>query len=72
MTFYVPADSSIRDSSDKTALDYALERGMHYCALLISKDEVLECTDRSACMHTVKMKVCIYCTLNCPNTHTKP
>ena len=31
------ADSSIRDSSDHTALDYAVERGMHYCGLLLSK-----------------------------------
>ena len=31
------ADSSIRDSSDHTALDYAVERGLHYCGLLLSK-----------------------------------
>ena len=33
------ADPSIRDSSDHTALDYAIERGLHYCALLLSKTE---------------------------------
>ncbi len=40
-TYYIiythTADSSIRDSSDHTALDYAVERGLHYCGLLLSK-----------------------------------
>ena len=44
--FYT-ADTSILDYSGKTALDYATEKGKHYCALLLTKAEVLGTTDRS-------------------------
>ena len=33
------ADSSVKDSSGLTALDYATEKGLHYCALLLTKAE---------------------------------
>ena len=31
------ASQSVCDSSGRTALDYAIERGYHYCALLLSR-----------------------------------
>lgn len=40
------ADPNIRDSSGKTALDYATEKGMHYCGLILTKSEVLENAER--------------------------
>lgn len=36
------ADPNVRDSSGYTALDYATERGLHYCALLLSKNEGID------------------------------
>ena len=41
------AEPSIRDSSQKTALDYATEKGLHYCSLLLTNSEdLLEGVDR--------------------------
>ena len=41
------ADASVTDVSGKSPLDYATEKGLHYCALLLTKAEVLGPTDRS-------------------------
>ena len=44
--FLSSADQAILDNSARTALDYAIERGLHYCALLLSKaEDGLEDTD---------------------------
>jgi hypothetical protein len=41
------AEPNIKDSSEKTALDYATEKGLHYCSLLLTKSEgLMEATDR--------------------------
>ena len=32
------ADTTIRDIYDYTALDYAIEKGLHYCALLLTQE----------------------------------
>ena len=33
------AEQNIRDSNEKTALDYATEKGLHYCSLLLTQSE---------------------------------
>ena len=33
------AEPDIRDSSEKTALDYATEKSLHYCTLLLTQSE---------------------------------
>lgn len=39
MTIACTADPNIRDFSEKTALDYAIEKEMHYCGLILTKAE---------------------------------
>ena len=42
----------MKDSSQKTALDYATEKGLHYCSLLLTKTEgLMEAADRCTCSH---------------------
>jgi len=36
------AEPNMRDSSGYTALDYATERSLHYCALLLTKTEGID------------------------------
>ena len=40
-------DPNIRDSSGKTPLDYALEKGLHYCGLILTKAESVDAADES-------------------------
>ena len=37
--FFATANASLQDCSGYTALDYALERQLHYCALLLSSSQ---------------------------------
>lgn len=38
-------DLHSRDFSGKTPLDYATEKGLHYCGLILTKAESLETVD---------------------------
>ena len=40
-------DPNMKDSSGRTALDYAVEKGLHYCGLILTKAENTDAADES-------------------------
>lgn len=53
------AEPNIKDSSQKRALDYATEKGFHYCSLLLAKTEgLVEEADRCSCSLAYDLDQC--------------
>ncbi len=44
--FQYIANPDIKDNSEMIAMDYALQKGLHYCALLLSQSEGYDDPDR--------------------------
>ena len=47
------ANPSVKDDSGYTAMDYATQRGLHYCALLLSQSNGFDETDK--CVLAIQM-----------------